>query len=115
MHELALSESIVASVLNACGVEAGRVRRIAVRVGALSSANVDSLEFCLRMVLDHRGLRDAEAAITRVPARIRCECGRCYTTEDMFEGCPDCGGYRREVLEGTDVTVEYVEVEDEEG
>ena len=115
MHELALSQTIVDSVLEACPGGAASVRAIAVRVGTLSAVNADSLEFCLGLVLQERGLAAARAEVTWVPARIRCACGQSYETDDMLEGCPKCGGYRREVLDGKDVTVQYVEVEDEEG
>ena len=114
MHELALSQSIVDAVLAACPGREADVRVVALRVGALSAVNADSLEFCLGITLEQRGMPGARAAVTWVPARVRCACGREYETDDMLAGCPGCGGYRREVLDGKDVTVEYVEVADEE-
>ncbi len=114
MHELALSQTIVDSVLKACPGGEASVRVVAVQVGALSAVNADSLEFCLGLVLQELGLTAARAEVTWVPARIRCACGQCYETDDMMEGCPKCGGYRRDVLAGKDVTVQYVEVDDEE-
>ena len=115
MHELTLAESIVSSILRTPGVEANRVRAVAVEVGALAAVNVDSLEFCLRAVLDERGMPQAQAQITSAPAVLRCKCGERFETPDAFAPCPSCGGFEREIQAGTDVTVLHVEVDDEEG
>jgi hydrogenase nickel incorporation protein HypA/HybF len=115
MHELSLSEEIVRAAISASHADKSRITAIGVRVGALSAANVSSLEFCLRLVLDQYDMQRTEARVTPVPARVECACGQRYQTDDIFAACPACGGYMREVTEGKDVTIEYVEVEDEEG
>jgi hydrogenase nickel incorporation protein HypA/HybF len=114
MHELALSEQIVQSALRACGEPSSRMTAVAVEVGALSSVSPSALEFCLRTVLDSYGLQRAEAQISFVPARVRCRCGHEYETEDMFAPCPRCGEFMREIIEGDDVVVLHIEVEDGE-
>jgi hydrogenase nickel incorporation protein HypA/HybF len=114
MHELALAEQIVQTALNACGERHGRMTAIAVQVGALSSVSPSALEFCMRALLDNRGLTQTQAQISCVPARVRCACGREYETEDMFAPCPDCGDFMREIIEGSDVIIQHVEVEDGE-
>ncbi len=115
MHELSLSQNIVRTVLNASGAEKNQICAIAIEVGALSAVNVSSLEFCMRLTLQQRGMEKTEVQITSIPARVRCECGLVYEPEDVFAPCPDCGSFERTVLEGTDVNIPYVEVEDEEG
>jgi len=114
MHELALSESIVTTVLRECGTGPGRVRKIGLEVGALSAVNVASLEFCMQVVLEQRGMAQAAVEIKEVPARCKCACGRVYEPPDMFTPCPDCGGFDRDIEGGTDLTIQYVEVEDEQ-
>ncbi len=115
MHELVLSENIVRTALSASGAAKARITAIAVRVGALSAVNVSSLEFCMRIALEQRGMKHNEPRITWVPARLECACGLSYETDEIWAPCPGCGGYERDVLDGKDVTIEYVEVEDEEG
>ena len=114
MHELALSEQIVQTALRACGERSAGMTAIAVQVGALSSVSPPALEFCLRTVLDSHGLQQTQARISYVPARVRCRCGHEYQTEDMFAPCPQCGDYQREILEGRDIIIQHVEVEDGE-
>ena len=114
MHELALSESIVDAVLSAEQVKGRRLRVLAVEVGALSSVNVDTLEFCLRLVLEQRGHEGVQTRITSAPALLQCRCGARYQTEDIYTPCPECGGWERDVVSGTDVRVQYVEVDEHE-
>jgi hydrogenase nickel incorporation protein HypA/HybF len=114
MHELALSEGIVRTALKAGGTDERRMMTIAVDVGALSAVNASSLEFCLRLTLDERGMEHTAIEVALVPAKVNCQCGHTYTTEDMFGGCPLCGGFLREIVDGRDVTIRHVEIEDEE-
>lgn len=114
MHELVLSESIVRAALENPDARGRTLRALTVKVGALSSVSVPSLEFCVGLVLEQRGIEGAQVRVEAVPARLRCACGHEYASEDMFCGCPRCGGFEREVLDGQDVTLESIEVEDDQ-
>jgi hydrogenase nickel incorporation protein HypA/HybF len=115
VHELALSQDIVKTVLRATDVPEERISGVVVDVGELSSVNVDSLEFCLKLAFEERGMERTAVQIHRTPAEARCRCGATYQPETMFAPCPECGGFDRELLRGMDVTIRYVEVEDEQG
>ena len=91
MHELSLSQSIVSTALAASHVPPERVTAIAVEVGALSAVNVSSLDFCLRLTLEERGMERTRVSISRVPALVECECGHRYEPADVFSPCPRCG------------------------
>ena len=112
MHEMALSQQIVRTALQAASEQEEPITGISVSVGALSATNVDSLSFWMEEVLCSRGMEKTEVEIERVPARMECECGCTYEAEDMFAGCPECGSHTREILSGKDVTVQWVEVGD---
>jgi hydrogenase nickel incorporation protein HypA/HybF len=115
MHELALSQDIVRTVLSAVEAEPSDIVAIALDVGTLSSVNVDSLEFCMGVILEQEGMDGVRVEITEVPARVRCSCGAEYEPEEMFDPCPQCDGFDREVIRGTDLTIRHVEVRDEQG
>jgi hydrogenase nickel incorporation protein HypA/HybF len=115
MHEMALSEELVNTAVRAAGGDRSRIRTIAVRVGALAGVNLASFEFCLRACLDGMGMPDARAELTWVPARFECGCGRTYEADDIFSPCPACGGYGREIVDGADVFIEHLEVDDAQG
>ena len=114
MHELSLAEAIVRMALDAPPATAGNLRGLTVCVGALSSVSIDTLEFCMGLAIEQRGMQHVKVRIRKVPARVRCACGHECESESLFEGCPECGGFDREGLEGRDVTLESIEVEDGE-
>lgn len=113
MHEMALSQQIVETAARAAEDREGRISGICIEVGALSATNVESLSFWLQETLKSRGLGDAEVEMKQPAARVRCECGEDYEADDMFAGCPECGGFSREVVSGKEVTVKWVEVEED--
>jgi hydrogenase nickel incorporation protein HypA/HybF len=115
MHEMALSEELVRTAVAAAGGYPGRIRTIAVRVGALSGVNMPSFEFCLQACLKGMGMADARAELTWVPARFECRCGETYEADDLFSPCPHCGEFGREIVDGRDVFIEHLEVEDAQG
>jgi hydrogenase nickel incorporation protein HypA/HybF len=114
MHELSLSESIVKAALAVRGVRSDNLRALNVRVGALSGASTAALASCLSAVLEGNNIRNVKVNIVETPAIMRCRCGRQYETKSLWDGCPACGGFEREMLEGADVTLDSVEVEDGE-
>jgi len=114
MHELMLSEGIVRAVLSTPGATRENLRTVNIKVGALSSASTELLEFGMGVMLKQEGVEGVEVRIEEVPARVRCKCGNEYASENMFDACPKCGGFNREILAGMEVTVESIEVEDEE-
>jgi len=113
MHEMALSQRIVDTAAEAAEERDGRMTGICIAVGALSATNVESLSFWLEETLRSRGLEGADVEMEQPAADMRCECGEEYEARDMFSGCPECGSFSREVLSGMDVTVKWVEVEDD--
>lgn len=101
-------------MLSTPGASRENLRAINIKVGALSSASVEALEFGMKLMLNQEGVEGAEVRIEGVPARVRCNCGKEYEPASMFEPCPECGGFEREILGGKDVTVESIEVEEDE-
>ena len=112
MHELSLAQSICRAIVE----RTGRVplATIRLKVGVLSGVVPDSLEFCLGEVARLEGLGEPRVEIELVQPILRCACGREYTAEDILQACPVCGGYQREVVAGTDLTVTSVDVLTEE-
>jgi len=79
---------------------------ITLTVGALSGVNPDSLTFCLESSLPD----EVRISVNSIAARLNClECGRDYTTGDMYEPCPSCGSLRRKVVSGRNLTVDSIE------
>ena len=113
MHELSVAQSICRCVAEHAG--GARVDEMVVEVGALSGVNRESLEFCLGEAAQIGGVRLDHFAVEMVPARVECDCGHAYETEDLIEPCPKCGGFLRSVIGGEDIVVSKLVLVEENG
>jgi hydrogenase nickel incorporation protein HypA/HybF len=81
MHKLALSQSIVALVLERARAERLRtVTRVAVAVGAAAGVDPEALRFCFDVVVEETMAREAELVIERV--RLRERAARAHGRDD---------------------------------
>ena len=112
MHELAISRAILETAL--AHAEGRRVRRVDVTIGALRQVVPSSLAFYMEIV--SRGTLCEGALFTPrlVPARMRCPCGHEWELSELSLACPVCAGGEAEVLDGEQLLVDCIEVEQEE-
>lgn len=112
MHELAISRAIVDTALAHAG---GRpVRRIDVTIGALRQVVPSSLAFYLELSCRGTPCEGAEVLTRVVPARLRCSCGEQWELREPSLACPRCADGWVEVLDGEQLLVESIEVEEEQ-
>jgi hydrogenase nickel incorporation protein HypA/HybF len=108
MHELAITESIVAAVAEK--LPDVPVRRVRVQVGRLSGIVPDALEFCFELATAGTSLEGAVLDIVSSPGRGRCRtCGAEFDTDDLIALC-GCGSVDIEVLGGRELLIREVEV-----
>jgi hydrogenase nickel incorporation protein HypA/HybF len=111
MHELALSRAILEQALGHAG---GRpVVRVGISVGALRQVVPSSLEFSFEAICKGTACDGAELEQTLVPAAASCPCGERWTLEELALRCPRCGGTDVSIRDGEQLTVDYIEVEEE--
>jgi len=117
MHELALARGILATVLETADeAGVGRITAIELVLGESNNAGEDALQFSFDML---SGGTLAEGAILRFRrAMDTITCGHCgyQSTAGLplsFE-CPRCGGARLQVVDGQELYVASIEVEDED-
>jgi hydrogenase nickel incorporation protein HypA/HybF len=111
MHELAISRAILDAVLASAG---GRpVTRVSVSIGALRQVVPDSLAFNFGVISRGTPCEDAELAMKLVPARVMCPCGESWTLTEPAFRCPRCNGVDGRVVDGEQLSVDYIEVEEE--
>lgn len=112
MHELSLALEIRAI----CERELeklphSRLRALGVEVGAFSAVEVETLQFCLQVVMSERsdGIR---CEVTRQPGTAAClSCGLEFPVMQAPFECPSCGALARGVSGGDSLHVSYIEVE----
>jgi len=110
MHELGIARDIMRTVAEHSGGR--KILSVVVEVGPLAGVAVASLDFCIGEVSKEMGLGEPKITIREVPVKFKCECGAEYEATDPLDPCPSCGGYSRTILEGLDVVVREIEVED---
>ncbi|MGI8622054.1 MAG: hydrogenase maturation nickel metallochaperone HypA [Solirubrobacteraceae bacterium] len=113
MHELSIAEAIVAI---ACDHAAGRkVLKVEVRIGHLRQAVPSALSFAFDLVAEGTAVHGAELVLERVPAVGRC---RACETQTELSGfpleCERCGGWELELLQGEELLVDALEIDEEE-
>lgn len=108
MHELAIAESVVSSVLERTGDQHVSVVRL--RVGRLAGVVPDALMFCFELATAGTDLEGATLEIEEVHGRAHCRtCEDDFTLADAFLLC-DCGSADVQLLSGRELSVTSVEV-----
>jgi hydrogenase nickel incorporation protein HypA/HybF len=108
VHELALTESVVASV--AQRLPGATIRCVHLDIGALSGVAADSVRFCFDLATHGTRLEGAMLEITHIPGRCRCRsCGAEFEPEDLLLLCC-CGSADVAVISGQEFTIASVQV-----
>ena len=114
MHEMGLAAEIIrvaSDEAEAAGGTAVSVLRL--RVGEWSGVEVESLRFALVALGDGTLLEGCRVEIERVAPLFRCgTCGETYTGDGYFAPCAHCGAFGGELVQGDEMTVAELEVEE---
>jgi len=115
MHELSIVSSIVETVTESMAAYPGaRVQEVRLRVGALTSVVVDSLEFCWGIATEGTELEGSLLRVKTLPVAVWCvPCGREVELDGMQSfRCPVCGEATMDVRQGRELEIESVEIEE---
>jgi hydrogenase nickel incorporation protein HypA/HybF len=118
MHELSIVSSVVDTVIESLAAYPGsRVLEVRLRVGALASVVVDSLEFCWDIATEGTALEGSKLVVKTVPVLLHC--ARCDADVEL-EGlqsfrCPRCDEPSSELRQGRELEIDSIEIDDETG
>jgi hydrogenase nickel incorporation protein HypA/HybF len=108
MHELAITESMVATVAERVG--ATRVARVRLQVGALAGVVPHALRFCFEICARGTVLEGATLEIDEIPARGSCrQCGAEIAIGSFLDVC-GCGSGDLDLFAGQELRIKDVEV-----
>jgi hydrogenase nickel incorporation protein HypA/HybF len=111
MHELSLTQGIIDLCLQHAGGR--RVKLLEVEIGELSSVVPEAIEFCFEACSRDTLLEGAELAIIRIPGRGECQdCSAETPLTELFGACLHCGSNRVVIINGEEMRVREIEVED---
>lgn len=110
---MALCESLVRIVERETAAKGYRsVRRVYLKIGALSCVSAESMAFCFQVVRRGTCADGADLEIERVPGQAWCAtCEETVTIAERYDPCPRCHGYGLKVLSGDDLEVTSLDVE----
>jgi hydrogenase nickel incorporation protein HypA/HybF len=108
MHELAITESVVAGVCEHVGD--AKVTRVVLEIGKLSAVMPEAVRFCFDVCAKGTGLEGATLDILETPGRCRCRtCNAEFQLEDSIALC-QCGSADLEFMSGQQLLIKSVEV-----
>jgi hydrogenase nickel incorporation protein HypA/HybF len=112
MHEVGIMvEAVQLAVESAQAQGASRVHELRLRVGALSGAVPDALEFAFDAVTAGTLAEGARLCIETVPASWWCAaCASEFGGDDLLAACPRCGAWSGELRTGRELDIASIEV-----
>ena len=114
MHELSIAQSILEIVQKEAEKQKpARVVAIGLKIGALSGILADALEFGFDAIKKETPLEDCRLRIEEVPVSARCEeCGHDFEVRELMFACPQCASASIRVIQGQELDIAYIEVDD---
>ena len=111
MHELSIAESVVQVASR--HAEGRRVTKVYLKVGHLRQVVPSALAFSFELVAQGTPVEGAELEVQQVPAAGLCrDCGEETRLESFPLQCRACGGFDLEILQGEELFVESLEMEE---
>jgi hydrogenase nickel incorporation protein HypA/HybF len=108
VHELSITESVVAAVTDRLGDE--HIEVITLEVGRLSGVVADSIRFCFDLCTEGTSLQGAMLDIIDIPGRAHCRsCDETFEMADQIPLCT-CGSTDLEILSGEELRIKNVKV-----
>jgi hydrogenase nickel incorporation protein HypA/HybF len=117
MHELSIVSSVVDTVTESLAAYPGaRVLEVRLRVGALASVVVESLEFCWEIATEGTALEGSKLVVNVLPVVMHCvPCGEDVTLEGVQSfRCPKCGEPSFDLRHGRELEIEAFEIDEME-
>jgi hydrogenase nickel incorporation protein HypA/HybF len=109
VHELAITESMVAAVAETVG--SARVARVRLQVGQLAGVVAHALQFCFETCARGTVLEGAALEIDEIAGRGCCrQCGTDVAMSSFLDVC-GCGSAEIDLVAGQELRIKDVEVE----
>lgn len=107
MHELSIAVSIVEIAQEEVRKAGGSVvDAIVLEIGTLSGVELAALDFAWPEAVKATVLEKATKSIACIPGFAQClTCSHTYTLENMYDLCPACHDFRKELLQGKEIRI----------
>jgi len=114
MHELSIASAILDAVRKEMEGRPGmRVRKVGLRIGAVSGVVPDSLSFGFEGLVRGTDLEPVVLEIESLPRRQRCpDCNLTFDVQDDSVACPRCARADTMFAGGDEMDLAYLELEE---
>ncbi len=112
MHELSIALGIV-KIAEQEARKAGvrQVKKITLDIGHLAGVEFEALDFAWPLAVKDTVLEGAERVINKIAGQARClECDKHYALHHLYDGCPYCGSYFKDIMKGKELLVRSLEL-----
>ena len=114
MHELSIAQSILSIAEKS--VPAGEkvvITGVSLKIGELSSIEIDSLQFAFSVIKENTLLESAELDIEIIPGEAEClDCHAIFVIHAYGACCPKCRGYAIKIAKGRELKIADITVEE---
>ena len=113
MHEMGIIAGVLGAV-NASAEQAGatKVLTVNLRIGVMTEAIADALQFAFEVLSEDTLCEGAELAIQMVePTSLCLECANEFAHDRFHRACPECGSYETTLLTGRELEIASIEVD----
>ena len=113
MHELAITQSILAIVLQkAHEAKARQITKVDLLVGTLTGFVPECIQLQFDILSRNTAAAGADLSFNQPPARLHCrKCGNDFTSDSFDLICPECHNLEIDILSGRELYIESIEVE----
>jgi hydrogenase nickel incorporation protein HypA/HybF len=114
MHELSLAHSILSIAENAVPENSKAfVTSVGLQIGELSGIEIESLEFAFSVIKADTLLQNAELDIQIIKGEAECsECKTIFSLSSYGTCCPQCKSYSMKILNGREMRVLNIVVDE---
>jgi hydrogenase nickel incorporation protein HypA/HybF len=114
LHEMSIAASVLGAVRAESVLHGGaRVTRAGLRIGELSGVEVESLRFCLEVLVTDTDLAALGFEIEVAPWTRRCRaCHAVFRVSDARPACAVCGSGDTEAAGGDQMELSFLELEE---
>ncbi len=113
MHEFSIAQGIIDYIKNYRNSNNVKVKKVVIKAGIMQQIIPDSLIFFLNILKKENNLEETSFEIRESPVKVRCrECGAISIKNEINIICDKCKSYNTELLEGDELVIESLEVEE---
>lgn len=114
MHELSIAQNIIEIVIDhAKNIQAKSVCEVELDIGTISGVIPETLEFALEVSIKDTILEKAKIIINVIEAKAICrKCEKHFDLDDVYTLCPHCGSFEFDIIQGKELKVKSIKIED---